>query len=296
MALSTIFSKLLFRRFAQSTIALALGLFAMHALGFAVEKAAEKGTDRLIEVGITLPADLKPRELRFKTLGVIKSVNVKEGDVVKAGQVLMAQDDVEEITELEIRILDATDIRIKAAEVSSKAKKAELKRIQGIHDQDAKNDAEFEKAQAEAELAELNIVQEKHDLELKKAKVNQQQKVVDHMTLHSPIDGIVQAVEAHVGEMVDPSKPPVVTIVNNTPLVVQVNFPTAVRLKLKVDQVLRVSYDKKNWMDARVSFLPPMADASSDVQMVHLSTANVEGKASGFQIFVELPDMQVAGE
>ena len=249
----------------------------------------------LFEKGWVVAATIKSNPHRIGEL-LLRSGKVTEGDVVKAGQVLMAQDDVEEITELEIRTLDATEIRIKAAEVSSNAKKADLKRIKKIFDSGANNDAEYEKAQADAELADLNIVQEKQELEVKKAKVKQQQKVVDRMTLHSPIDGIVQAVEAHVGEMVDPSKPPVVTIVNNTPLVVQVNFPTAVRLKLKVDQVLRVSYDKKNWMDARVSFLPPMADASSDVQMVHLSTPNAQGKASGFQIFVELPDLQVAAE
>lgn len=294
MTLSTVSARVTFRRFAQSVIAMAIGLFATHAPTSAEGKGAEKGTSRMIETGITLPADLKPRELRFKTLGLIKTVNVKEGDEVKAGQVLMAQDDTEELAELDVRTKDATEIRIKGAEISSRAKQAELKRIKIIHDQDAHNDAEFEKAQAEAELAELNIFQEKQELEIKKAKVVQQQKVVDRMTMHSPIDGIVQAVDAHVGEMVDPSKPAVVTIVNNTPLVVEVFVPTVIRLQLKLNQMLRVSYDEKDWKEAKVSFLPPMADASSNVQKIHLTTPNAEAKASGFQIFVELPQVEVA--
>ena len=295
MACRTVVSNLKFKGLGRLAMALAVASLSTGLSSFAAENAVEKATDRMLEVGITKPADQKPRELRFKSLGMIKSVNVKEGDIVKAGQVLMAQDDTDETAELEIRRKDVTEIGIKAAEVTSRAKKAELKLIKQIHDQDAKNEAEYEKALAEAEIADLKIEQEKQDLEVRKAKVKQQQNVVDRMTLHSPIDGIVQTVEADVGEMVDPSKPPVVTIVNNTPLMVEVNLPTAISLRLKLDQILRVSYDKKDWKDAKVSFLAPMADAASGMQKVHLTTPNAEGKTSGLQIFVELPDVQLAG-
>lgn len=273
-----------------------VGAMVVVALGGLSVMGEEKPSEKNLEVGITKPADEKPVELRFKGAGLIKSVAVKKGDAVKADQVLMAQDDIDEQAELEIRKKDATDIRIKAAEVSADAKWAEFKRVKNIHDADGKNDAEFEKAQAEAKLADLNIVQEKQDLEVKKAKVEQQQKIVNRMTLHSPTDGIVQAVEAHVGEMVDPSKPAVVTIVNNNPLIVEVNLPTAQSLKLKIDQPMRVSYDRKNWKEARVSYLAPMADAASGMQTINLKLPNPENQVSGLQIYVELPDTLVAAK
>ena len=133
-------------------------------------------------------------------------------------------------------------------------------------------------------------------METKIAKIAKQQGIIDRMKLKSPIDGIVQAVEARVGEMVDPSKPPVVTIVNNNPLIVEVNLPTAMSQQLKPRQPMRVSYDMKDWKQATVTYLAPMADASSGMQTVHLTLPNTEGKSSGLQIFVELPEAVAAAK
>src|SRR5438552_132573 len=106
--------------------------------GMALRAAAET----VVEVGITLPADLKPRELRFKTQGMIQSVPVREGDEIKKDQALMSLDDAEEQAELKILERDATDIKIQQAKVSRDAKYAELKRIKKLHDVDGQgNDA-----------------------------------------------------------------------------------------------------------------------------------------------------------
>ena len=88
--------------------------------------------ERQIEEGFTKPADQKPRELRFKMLGQVKNVSVKEGDVVKAGQELMALDDADERAEMDILEKDANEIRIEGARISVKVKKAEFERIKGL--------------------------------------------------------------------------------------------------------------------------------------------------------------------
>jgi RND family efflux transporter MFP subunit len=242
-----------------------------------------------VEVGLTKPADLKPREFQFKTVGLIKSVLVKEGDVIKEGQPLVALDDAEEQAELDILKKDISEIRIKAAETQSTVKKFELAKLQNVARENGGNDLELKKAEAEAELAELNIVQEKNDLDVKKAKVTKQEIVLSRMTMRSPIAGVVLSVDSHVGEMVDPNKPAIIKIVNNDPLVVELKLATSVSQRLKVNQSLRVSYDKKDWREARISFLSPMADDTADMQIVHLQMANPEGRASGLQVFVELP-------
>src|SRR5205807_10043726 len=112
------------------------------------------------------------------------------------------------------------------------------------------------------------------DLLVKEGKVKKQKDIIERMKLRSPMSGIVQSVDARPGEMVDPNKPPVITIVNNDPLVVEVNLPTAVSLRLKADQPMRVSYDKRDWKEANVSYLAPMADAASGFQTVHLALTN----------------------
>ena len=253
-----------------------------------------RNVDRTVEVGNTKPADQKPRELRFKNPGIIKSVEVREGDIVKAGQQLMSQDDAEEIAELDILVKDSSDLRIQAARRSAEAKQAEFKRIEAIH-MEAKNEAEFEKAKAEAELAVLNIEQEKQDREVKLAKVEKQRKMIERMKLLTPMDAIVQSVEVRPGEMGEPQKP-AITLVNNNPLIVEVNLTRVVSQNLKLEQAMRVSYDRKEWKDAKVSYLAPMANAGAGRQKVHLELPNPEGKVSGLQIYVELPDTQVAAK
>lgn len=276
-----------------AALALASGVAAIPTrLGFAADRSASaaRSLDRPVEVGITKPADQKPRELRFKTPGLIKAVSVKEGDVVKADQELMSQDDAEEQNELEILKLDASQFRVDAAVVNAEAKKAEFDRQKKLRDQQNGSDADFERAQAEWKLSEIQISVEKQDLLGKEAKVKKQQGIMDRMKLRSPMNGIVQSVDVRPGEMVDPNKPPVITIVNNDPLIVEVNLPTAISLRLKVDQPMRVSYDRKDWKEAKVSFLAPMADAASGLQTVHLTLPNPDGNASGLQIYVELPE------
>ena len=259
------------------------------------ESAAKtKNTDRTVEVGNTKPADQKPRELRFKNPGLVKEVSVAEGDPVKIGQILMTQDDEEELSKLDILIKDSSDVRTRVAERSAAAKQTELTRIEKLHS-DARNEAEFEKAKAEYEIAVMQIEQEKQDRLVKLAKVEEQRKLIARLELHSPMEGIVQSVEVHPGEMGEPQKP-VITIVNNNPLIVEVNLKTVVSLRMKVGDILRVSYDKKDWKDATISYLAPFATAGADRQKVHLKLPNPEGKVSGLQIYVELPETQVAAE
>jgi RND family efflux transporter MFP subunit len=277
-----------------AALALAVGVCALPAgvapaSAEAVAASSSQSNSQSVEVGITKPADQKPRELRFKTPGIVKTVSVKEGDVIKADQELMAQDDTEEQNDLEMLKLDASQFRVDAAVVNAQAKKAEFDRQQKLKDQQNGSESDYERAQAEWKLSEIQISQEKQDLLGKQAKVKKQEGIIERMKLRSPMNGIVQSVDAHPGEMVDPNKPPVITIVNNDPLIVEVNLPTSVSLRLKTDQPMRVSYDRKDWKDAKVSFLAPMADAASGLQTVHLTLANPEGKASGLQIWVELP-------
>jgi RND family efflux transporter MFP subunit len=269
----------------------ALGLATTSSHTHAAEQpaSAQPATAQPVEVGLTKPADLKPRELQFKTIGLIKSVLVKEGDLIKEGQPLVALDDAEELAELDILKKDISNIRITAAETQATVKKFELSRLQKVAQENGGNDLEIKKAEAEAELAELNIVQEKNDLEVKRAKVTKQEIVLSRMTMNSPIAGVVLSVDSHVGEMVDPNKPAIIKIVNNDPLVVELKLATSVSQRLKVNQTLRVSYDKKDWREAKISFLSPMADDTADMQIVHLQMANPEGRASGLQVFVELP-------
>jgi multidrug efflux pump subunit AcrA (membrane-fusion protein) len=262
-------------------------LLVVAAAALAVGARAEPTGGEKLVVGLTLPSDGHPRELKFEAQGTIKSVEVKPGEHVKAGQVVMKQDDRKEVAELKGLQADVTEIGIKQAKTQAVKAHADLKRLEAIH-AEAQNDAEVEKAKAEAEYYDLQISKEEADLEVKKHKVERQLAVVDMMQLRSPVDGYVLAIDSQTGETADPQKP-AIKIVANDPLQVQLVLSTAMSQKLKLGRKIRVSYDRKQWSDAEVSYVSPQA-LGVGTQKVWLRLANPEARDSGLKITVELPE------
>jgi RND family efflux transporter MFP subunit len=249
------------------------------------------GVEGNITQGFTLP--YKEYNICFPTMGVIQEVNIKEGDVIKKGDVIMKQDDREEQAELTLLKLDCNDLPIKAAEEKAKAAQADFEYKDRLKKDGAKNDLEWVRSKAELDVAKVQIDQAKQELKQKEAKRDKQAQHVESMTLKAAIDGVVNRLVNEVGSNVDPTKP-VVTIVQNNPLVVEVQVPALASLQLKKNDKIRVSYDKKTWKDASVSFMSPQADARSGWRKVHLELPNPDGDPSGLQVFVELPEKLLA--
>ena len=257
-------------------------------LGASAAMAAE-GTKEV--VGITLPTDTQPRELKFEAQGTIKSVEVKPGDRIKVGQVLMKQDDRKEVAELKALQDDVSNVGIDEANVQVELHALEVKRLTKIH-ADAQNDAELEKAEAELKYSKLEIIKAQQDNQVKKDKIERQLAVIDMMQLRSPVDGYVLSVDSQSGEIADPQKP-ALKIVSNDPLLVQLTLPDYQSQVLKLGRKMRVSYDRKKWVEAEVCYIAPQADGTGS-QSVRLKLANPDSRDSGLRIFAELP-ADVAG-
>lgn len=239
--------------------------------------------------GISLPADGKARELKFEQQGTIRRVMVKPGQHVKAGEVLAQQDDRKEQAELKGLQADANPIEIEKATTMAEAKDALLDKQKVMHDAGQGNEAEFLLAKAEAAYARKDITSKEAELEVKKSKVAHEEAVIDMMTLRSPVDGYVQSIDTHSGEIADPQKP-VITIVANDPLQVSIDAPTTISQKLKLGQPMRVSYDEKDWYTATVSFIAPQAEGVG-LQRIWLQLPNKEQQRnSGLKMKVEVPD------
>jgi RND family efflux transporter MFP subunit len=245
--------------------------------------------ERNIQPAFTLP--LKEFKISFPTMGVIKEVKVKEGDVVKKGDVLMKQDDSEDRAEL--RVLDAAIKQAKGGIAVGKAKlrvaESEFKSKTRLKNTGAFNELEVERAEAERDVAAEQVQQAESEVAQAEAKRDRQATHVENMTLKADVSGVVKELINDLGSNIDPTRP-VLTIVDNSSLLVQVQVPAIASLQLKKGDKLRVSYDKKTWRDAAVAFLDPKADAESGMRMIRLELPNPQGEPSGLQAFVELPD------
>ena len=265
---------------------------ALMASGLGIAGAAnaqQQPTSDRIQPAFTLPN--KEYKISFPTMGVIKDVKVKEGDVVKKGDVLMKQDDSED--QAELRVLDAAIKQSKGGIVVGEAKlrvaESEYKSKLALKKSGAFNDLEVERAQAERDVAAAQIEQAKDEVAQGEAKRDKQATHVTNMTLKADVDGVVKDLINDVGSNVDPTRP-VMTLVDNSTLLVEVQVPAIASLQLKKGDTMRVSYDRKAWRDATVSFMSPQADAQSGMRMIRLELPNPQGEPSGLQAFVELPE------
>lgn len=274
------------RRASGKVCRVAVWAVAASLLGASVARATDVTIKEKEVVGITLPSDGQPRELKFEAQGTIKSVEVKPGDRIKAGQVLMKQDDRKEVAELNALQDDVSDLKERQAKVQSIAKHKKVERLEAIA-ADSQNKAEMEEARAEAEYYDLQILTERQDNKVKQDKIERQKAVIDMMVLHSPVDGYVLSVDSQSGEIADPQKP-ALKVVANDPLLVQLTLPDYQSQVLKLGRKLRVSYDRKTWVEAEVCYIAPQADGTGS-QSVRLKLPNPDSRDSGLRIFAELP-------
>jgi multidrug efflux pump subunit AcrA (membrane-fusion protein) len=79
----------------------------------------------------------------------------------------------------------------------------------------------------------------------------------------------------------------------NDPLYVEVDLPSELVKNLKADakSMLQVQYvdDRTSWLDAKIHFIKPEADPRSNTAHVQLELANPQGRMSGLQVVVRMP-------
>ena len=100
---------------------------------------------------------------------------------------------------------------------------------------------------------------------------------------------------AYLLDLSDPQRPEgSVVVVQNDPLKVRVHLPTWQSALLKPGDTLQVRYpDSLDLMEAKIVFIDPLADAASGRQLLRLELANPSGKASGFKVFIKLPQQML---
>ena len=151
----------------------------------------------------------------FNALGVIDKVEVKEGDPVKSGQVLMLQDAEVEALELERLKAEADSqarVEYAAADLDVKKKIYERKSKAG---EGVFPVAEVEEAELAVTAGDKQLEIAKLDSSQNKIKARQQQAKVDRMGLKSKIDGVVEKIDIWEGEMADQSKPAIIVVRND---------------------------------------------------------------------------------
>ncbi|HEX8340754.1 MAG TPA: HlyD family efflux transporter periplasmic adaptor subunit [Tepidisphaeraceae bacterium] len=245
-----------------------------------------------VEKGYTRPSSRK--ELAFSFQGLIGEVKVKEGQAVKAGDVLMMQDVRIEEARLAGLTLDADRTLVIEAKKAAHANKiVQLKRKQDLFSRGALSESELQEAELDVVLAAAEVEVEKHQQQVKVADVKLQDVRVDQMTMKAPVDGIVEKLNLGTGEVADIDKPAIV-LLKNDPLYIEIKtLKTAVVAGLKGGQELQVRYPGEEWRPAKINQISAEADARSGMQAIRLEIANPEARSAGLEVEVRVPAVPV---
>jgi RND family efflux transporter MFP subunit len=264
--------------------------------------AAQAQVERDAATGLSEKSFTKPSEevdLDFSAPGLVTKVNVKEGDVVKAGQILAEQDvSVEAANKKMYEIEAQSNVEIEYAEKDKAVKEIKHQRMLKLFNSKPPNATELEvkEAQLEVERAAASVELAKQKKAIATAQAATEQAKIDLKQIKSPLDGVISKRDTHVGEVAtNQADKPAFRIVRNDPLWVDAHLPAAAAERLKKGQQLQVRYVAEDkWVAAEVLYLQPVVRYGSQTRMVRLQMANPDDRPAGLEVYVKLPDGAVA--
>jgi RND family efflux transporter MFP subunit len=250
------------------------------------------GASRAAEPVPGAAAFSKPSEdvtLAFPRPGQVAKVLVKDGQAVRAGEVLARQDDAAEIVQL--RQLEAqanNDTRVKAADAQLAQKRVDANKVEEAFRNGAVSDMENEHAKLDVVIAELTLELSKFEHEQDKLKHEEAKAQVERMRLVSPISGIVERVFVREGESRDAHQP-VVRVVKTDPLHIDVPAAMPQAARLAIGETARVVFagDANAAREGKIVHVASVADAASNTLLVRVEVPNPSLRKVGEHVVVQ---------
>jgi RND family efflux transporter MFP subunit len=207
--------------------------------------------------------------------GILETVKVDRGDVVKKGQILAAlQSGVEKAT------LELARARARL-EASIKAKQANLhfclrkqSQTKELYEKGAIPFDEMDKAETNRTLAEMELQEALDNKRLAKLELKRATEVVKRLTIRSPINGVVVERFMHPGEYVEDR--PILKLAQIDPLNVEIIAPVSLygSIKKGIRAAVRPEAPMSSLYTAEVKIVDTVIDAASGTFGVRLELPN----------------------
>ncbi len=237
--------------------------------------------------------------MTFGRPGRVAKIVVKEGDTVKAGQLLVQLDDREERAQVAIDESKAKDTTaIKAQEAVRDQKQINYKKMLWAAERGGASPFEVDAARVDSvvEEARLAITIMTHEQDV--LKYEQTRAVLEKCSLLAPFDGLVEEIFIKTGEGVDSNaSTKVIRVVNIDPLWVEAWVPISLGRRVKTGQTAEILFSEDQQpTQAKVLFVGAVADAASETVMVRLTVPNPRHRLAGEQVSVQFPLQSAAND
>lgn len=229
----------------------------------------------MVDGGHSFPARTSFNENESTTItsrfsGILTSVKVDLGANVKKGQVIAT------ISSPEFAEIVA---EFRSAEQEARVKETEYLREKELFEGNATSRQDKDNAAAVYKRAQNTvdaIRQKLANAGLSNEQINntlESHSLDSEFPVHSPISGTVTQRMVSVGQSVNPDAP-LVSVVNLSTLWAFVSVPSAIGLKLQVDDLLQIGFDQGITETAKVNWISPAIDMSSGMIQIRAELPN----------------------
>ncbi len=238
--------------------------------------------------GITAPnSDVT---LSFVVAGRVSEVMVEPGSLVEKGQLLVQlYDEPEKIQCQQLKMLSEDRNKILAAKAELAQKRVDLKKLQQAEAKGAASIWEVEHLRLNVRIAELSLKSAILEQEQYRRRYDHARSQLARMQLTAPIDGLVEEVNVEVGESIG-TLGPVLRIVQNDSLWIDVPVPMAQALDVKLGQEVWVTFPGVSTADAtpngRIINISAVADAASETLRIRIEVPNPQKRPAGERVSV----------
>jgi RND family efflux transporter MFP subunit len=217
---------------------------------------------RVVQVGSAVP-------------GVIDSVSVDRGDMVKKDQVLATlQSGVEKATVALARAKAEMEATIKAKQEALEFAERKLERNKDLYSQKALPDQQWDEVETQRLLAEHDLTEALDNKQLARLELKRAIEVVERMNIRSPLNGVVVERFLHPGEYVEDQ--PILKLAQIHPLNVEVILPVEMlgSVKAGMGATVKPEAPVTGFYTAKVKIVDKVVDAASGTFGVRLELPN----------------------
>jgi RND family efflux transporter MFP subunit len=216
--------------------------------------------------------------------GVLAEVKANRGDIVTRGQpVASLESSIEAATVRLNRFRAESTAKINAQEERLKLARSRVERFGAPRGLVVTQD-KYEELQAEARVAEQELLREQQDRQLSQLELERSQATLDQRTIHSTIDGIITEKKLSAGEFVN-QEGYIVTVSRLDPLYVEVFLPVIYYKQVRVgmEGSVRPAPPIENTYTANISVVDHVFDPASGTFGVRLTLPNPGNTLPGGQ-------------
>ncbi len=255
----------------------------------------EKAQKRDLVEKVSATGEIKPKKninISTDVAGKILKLLVKEGDTVKAGQLLLKVDSAmyEAYAERDREIINSSKADLMSQDVQVKKARQYFTRRQQLFEQGLIAKEQFEDAQSQLDMAIASMQATQHRIKQAQASLNSTSDSIKKTNIVSPIEGIVTSLKVEEGEVA------IIGTMNNPGTVlmtiadlsvmeaeVLVDETDVVRVKLGKESEVRVDALPGAKMPGRVTEI-----GNSAVNATTTTTTSASGEAKDFKTVITL--------